>query len=229
MTHTQEHIDALKDIRSMMKKSTRFLSLSGLSGVFAGCYAIAGAFVAAGLLDNFSYDYGKAILDRYSHADAVVSNHSEPVPGVPQPVLDIYFKLFLDAFIVLVLSIGTGFFFSYRKAKKNGETLFDATALRLFFNLIIPLAAGGIFSLILLDQGNVALIAPVMLLFYGMALLNASKYTFDDIRYLGISEMILGIISAWYLNHGLLFWVVGFGVLHIMYGLVMWMKYEKGK
>jgi predicted lysophospholipase L1 biosynthesis ABC-type transport system permease subunit len=35
--------DDIKAIREMMEKSSKFLSLSGLSGVVAGCAAIAGA------------------------------------------------------------------------------------------------------------------------------------------------------------------------------------------
>ena len=216
MNQTQEHLEALQDIRSMMKKSTRFLSLSGLSGVFAGIYAIAGAIVANYIAHSFSDDLnyydGTLVFEKYMDS-----------------IHKIYTYMFIDALLVLFLSIGTGFIFSYRKAKKTGQKLFDHTALRLFINLIIPIGAGGVLCLILLNHGYIGLIAPVMLLFYGMALLNASKYTLDDIRYLGICEIVLGLLNAWLMGYGLWFWVIGFGVLHIVYGLVMWIKYEKGK
>ncbi|MCZ8284631.1 MAG: hypothetical protein O9353_04175, partial [Bacteroidia bacterium] len=131
---------------------------------------------------------------------------------------------------VLICSIVTAYFFSNRKARRQGQTLFDHTALRVLINLCIPLAAGGIFCLALLFHGSVCYIAPVMLLFYGLSLVNAGKYTYDDIRYLGICQIVLGLINAFDLGHGLIYWAIGFGVLHIAYGTSMWLKYErKGK
>jgi len=71
------------------------------------------------------------------------------------------------------------------------------------------------------------LIAPVMLVFYGLALINASKYTLNDIRYLGYAETVIGLIACFFVDYGLLAWTIGFGALHIIYGLMMFYKYEK--
>ena len=114
-----------------------------------------------------------------------------------------------------------------RKAKRKGLPVWDSTAKRLLLNLLIPLATGGLFCLVLLYHRQVGMIAPATLIFYGLALLNASKYTLNDIRYLGILEIIIGLIASVYIGYGLLFWAVGFGVLHIVYGIVMYSKYEK--
>ena len=129
--------------------------------------------------------------------------------------------------MVLALSISTAYLFSNRKAKKDGHSLFDHTAIRVLINLAIPLVAGGVFCMALLYHGAIVYIAPAMLLFYGLALINASKYTYDDIRYFGICEIVLGLINAFNLGNGLIYWSLGFGVLHIVYGAVMWVKYEK--
>jgi hypothetical protein len=207
-TENSQHLEAIQDIRNMMKKSTRFLSLSGLSGVFAGIFALAGAYVA--------HLY---ILTIFEHA----------VAG-DRGMLDrdkIYLNFILICAGVLILSISTAYVFSNRKAKREGHKLFDHTAIRVLINLCIPLVAGGLFCLALLYHGAIVFIAPCMLLFYGMALINASKYTYDDIRYFGICEIILGLINAFNLGNGLLYWSLGFGVLHIVYGAVMWFKYEK--
>jgi len=207
-TENSQHLEAIQDIRNMMKKSTRFLSLSGLSGVFAGIFALAGAYVA--------HLY---ILTIFEHAVAV-----------DRGMLDrdkIYLNFILICAGVLILSISTAYVFSNRKAKREGHKLFDHTAIRVLINLCIPLVAGGLFCLALLYHGAIVFIAPCMLLFYGMALINASKYTYDDIRYFGICEIILGLINAFNLGNGLLYWSLGFGVLHIVYGAVMWFKYEK--
>lgn len=194
----------------MMKKSTRFLSLSGLSGVFAGIYALTGGLIAC--------YYGQSvILDWAYEKEGAFSLN------------DIYLRFIILAGSILLLSILTAYFFSNRKAKREGHSLFDHTALRVLINLAIPLVAGGVFCIALLYHGAVAFVAPTMLLFYGLALINASKYTYDDIRYLGILEIVLGLINAFNLHNGLIYWMAGFGILHIIYGASMWFKYERKK
>ena len=207
-TENSQHLEAIQDIRKMMKKSTRFLSLSGLSGVFAGIFALGGAYLA--------HLYLVSIYNQMVSGDREALNRD-----------DIYLNFILIAAIVLVLSVVTAYFFSNRKAKREGNKLFDHTALKVLINLCIPLAAGGIFCIALLYHGAIVFIAPCMLLFYGMALINASKYTYDDIRYFGICEIILGLINAFNLGNGLIYWSLGFGVLHVVYGTVMWVKYER--
>ena len=153
--------------------------------------------------------------------------------GINEPVivsshdLSAISLLILDAIIGLVLSVSAGIYFATRKARAHGIKIWDMSAKRLVINLMIPLFAGGLFCLALLYHGLVVLVAPVTLIFYGIALLNGSKYTFNDIRYLGICEIILGIIASFYPGYGLLCWVLGFGVMHIIYGVSMYFKYER--
>ncbi|HMC96443.1 MAG TPA: hypothetical protein VKG92_02220, partial [Flavobacteriales bacterium] len=103
----------------------------------------------------------------------------------------------------------------------------DAAAQRLLVNMFIPLGGGGMFCLALLYYGLPGLVPPATLVFYGLALLNASKYTLDEVRWLGISELILGLIASFWVGAGLLFWALGFGVLHIFYGALMYLRYER--
>ncbi len=213
-TENSQHLEAIQDIRNMMKKSTRFLSLSGLSGVFAGIYALIGAYIAYIMLGEFAASFRDDVS-----RDAGMS--------VKERLFGLYVDYVLLAAAILVASIVTAYVFSNRKAKREGHKLFDHTAIRVLINLCIPLVAGGLFCLALLYHGAIVFIAPCMLLFYGMALINASKYTYDDIRYFGICEIILGLINAFNLGNGLLYWSLGFGVLHIVYGAVMWFKYER--
>ncbi len=212
-TENTQHLEAIQDIRNMMKKSTRFLSLSGLSGIFAGIYALIGGVVAYIYIDTI---YG-------SIRKSINIDCCENIPSRNE----IYLNFILIAAVVLFCSIVTAYYFSNRKAKRMGQKLFDHTALRVLINLCIPLIAGGVFCLALLFHGSIIYIAPAMLLFYGLALVNASKYTYDDIRYFGICEIVLGLICAFDLGNGLLYWAIGFGVLHIIYGTTMWFKYEK--
>ncbi|MFC0181129.1 hypothetical protein SAMN04515674_11981 [Pseudarcicella hirudinis] len=197
-----QHLQDLTEIRSMMERSTRFISLSGLSGVFAGTFALTGAY--------FAYE---RILQESTDA---LQNDSSLLRFIAT-----------DGAIVLILSLSFSVYFTLRKAKKKSLKVWDNTSRRLLFNMAIPLVAGGLFSLILLKHAP-HLIDSATLIFYGLALVNASKYTYDEVRYLGYIEIILGLICGlldeWRL--GLLFWAVGFGVLHIIYGILMYRKYE---
>lgn len=213
-TENTQHLEAIQDIRNMMKKSTRFLSLSGLSGVFAGIYALVGAYLAQILLDKFLLSY----LEDFQSGNFF---------GNQEKIFGLYFDFIALAVVILALSIVTAYVLSYRKARRHGQTLFDHTAIRVLINLLIPLIAGGVFCVALIYQGVIAYVAPVMLLFYGLALINASKYTYDDIRYLGLCEVVLGLINAFNLGNGLIYWSLGFGVLHIIYGAAMWYKYDR--
>lgn len=208
MSEQEKHLSDLKEIRFLMEKSTRFLSLSGLSGVFAGIFALFGAMAAYIYFGN-SFHYSREALF---------------MEGLDENFL---FFLFVDAGSVLLLALSSGFYFSWRKAKKNGQKLWDATVIRLFKNLMIPLVTGGLFSLILIYHGQVEIVPAVTLIFYGLAIINASHFVLHDIRYLGFSEIILGLIAIFYIGYGLFFWMIGFGILHILYGAVMYFKYEK--
>lgn len=208
MESEQKYIRDLSEIRSIMERSTKFLSLSGLSGVMAGIYALAGAYIAYELF--------------YTDADSVLYNTTDR-PEISGNVLN----LVLLAMIVLALAIGTAIFLSYRKSRKRGEKVWNSAARRLLLNMAIPLVAGGIFILILISKGLLGLIAPVTLIFYGMALINAGKFTYEEVKSLGIIEIVLGLIASYYVGYGLLLWAVGFGLMHIVYGIYMHLKYEK--
>lgn len=197
-----DYLKDISEIRSIMERSSRFISLSGLSGVMAGIYALAGAYVAHLILLNY---------------------HS----GQYDSQKDVMLYLLLDAALVLGSATGTGIFLTTQRARKQRLKIWDTVAKRLLVNLLIPLVTGGLFILILLSRGYVGIIAPTMLIFYGLSLVNASKYTLSDIRYLGIAEIVVGLVSAIMIGNGLLFWTIGFGVLHIVYGTVMYYKYER--
>lgn len=209
--HKQSPLETLTEIKQLMERSSRFISLSGLSGVFAGLYALVGAYAAYDYLGltGAGYYSGRSLVEKSLHETDTIT------------------FLALDAALILVLAIGTGIFLTTRKARQDGNSIFDATAKKLLINLFIPVATGGIFCLALYYHGGFIYIAPAMLVFYGLGLVHASKYTRNDIRGLGITEIILGLIACFFIGYGLLFWSLGFGVLHIIYGLYMYFKYEK--
>jgi hypothetical protein len=211
MTREQEHLDNLSEIRSLMEQSSRFLSLSGLSGIFAGIFALAGAIVAYFCMNIEFLDdryYERAIIDAR---------------------LNVNFILFflVDALIVLGLALSVGFYFTYRNARKKGMRVWTPATKKFMGHVLIPLVSGGIFCILLAYNHVVYLIAPSSLIFYGIALINGSKFTHTDIRYLGLSEIILGLIGCLFVGYGLIIWAIGFGVLHIVYGMVMYYRHER--
>jgi len=211
MDNQFQPLEEIREIRTIMERSSRFQALSGIAGVVVGFIAIAGTVIAYSAL-GLSFDqvpYEAPGQDKYS---------SMQLNGA---------LLLLDALVVLVLSVSTGILFAVRNARKKGLPVWDSAAKRLLINFAIPLAAGGIFSAILLYHGQIALIAPATLIFYGMALLNGSKYSIDDIRYLGIIEIVVGLLAAVFIGYGLIFWALGFGLAHVIYGIRFYFKYEK--
>ena len=207
MKEEQDYIRDIAEMRSMMERSSKFLSLSGLAGIMAGIYALSGAYIAYKLF--------------YFNPDEIV--YSTTSGNGSSNLLKVVFL----AFIILILAIGTAMFLSYKKANKKGEKLWNATAKRLLINMAVPLVAGGLLILILISKGLIGLIAPFTLLFYGLALYNASKFTYGEVRSLGLIEMGLGLISSYFVGYGLLFWALGFGVIHIIYGIYMHYRYER--
>ncbi|KUO65331.1 MAG: hypothetical protein APF83_11495 [Lutibacter sp. BRH_c52] len=212
MDKKQDQLNELREIRNLMERSSRFLSLSGIAGIIVGMFAITGVaaaylFLGIGLIEPRYYQF--AVGQTLAKESAV------------------YAFLFVDFMVVLVLSLFTAIFFAVRNAKKRGLAVWDATASRLLINMLIPLAAGGVYGLILWHHGYVALMAPATLIFYGLALINASKYTINDIRYLGIMEVAVGLVASIFMEYGLLFWAFGFGVLHLFYGMKIYFKHER--
>lgn len=206
----EKYLKDLSEIKNMMNRSSRFISLSGLSGVFAGCYALIGAIAAKILLNR-----NDSVYNSYS---SVSSNDLNS---------NLVIELTVIAIAVLILAIVTAIFLTTRKAKQNHQKIWDNTSKRLLINFFAPLIAGGMFCLVLLQYGLIGLISPAMLIFYGLALIHASKYTFGDLKGLGYANVILGLIATQFIGYALYFWAVGFGIFHIIYGIWMYNKYDR--
>ncbi|WP_432671387.1 hypothetical protein [Flavobacterium sp. SM2513] len=202
-----KYLNDISEIKNMMNRSSRFISLSGLSGILAGIYSLIGAYLAYQTIYFDGAELG-------AYKSLVISEFA-------------VYKLLVIAAGVVFLSIVSGIFLTVRKAKLHGEKIWDQSSQRLVINFLIPLITGGILILFLIEKEQFSLIAPLTLIFYGLACVNASKYTLGDVRYLGITLLILAFISLWFIEYGLLFWSLGFGVCHIFYGSVMYFKYER--
>ncbi len=212
MDSRNKHLENLSEIRTLMEQSSRFISLSGLSGILAGLFALAGALAAIWFMDfkYYFHDYRELIFT----TDGTLK--SSP-----------FWFFTIDAMLVLLLAIVSAVLLTIRKAKKQGLSIWDKSAQRLIINLFIPLVSGGILCIILLLRNEIHLIAPLTLIFYGLGLVNASKFTLHDVKYLGLCEIALGLVASYFVGYALLFWAIGFGILHIIYGFMMYVKYER--
>ncbi len=199
---SEKYLQDISEIKMLMKKSSQFISLSGLAGILAGVYALVGAYFANQLIIN--------------HPTKFITLES------------LTFKLIIGiAFLILLASVGTALFLTLRKAKKTEESIWSSTSKRMVLHFLIPLCTGGLFSILLLKNGNYGLIAPVTLIFYGLACVNASKYTFSDVLYLGITIIIIGLFSTAFIGYGLQFWALGFGFCHIVYGSLIYFRHDR--
>ena len=216
MPANKQQLDALQDIKQMMERSSRFISLSGLSGIAAGVCALIGAWFAhriifpGGIPPGTSRTYvdvsdgrGISLHDFMGH------------------------RLFVIALITFIAAFILAFLFTWLRSRKTNTAIWGATAKRLMFNVSLPMVVGGVYLYKLVEQGTYGLIAPGCLIFYGLALVNAGKYTIGEVRYLGYAQILLGLINCWFIGYGLYFWAAGFGLLHIIYGVIMWNKYER--
>jgi len=208
MKKDTDYLQDIEEIRSLMEKSSKFISLSGWAGIFAGVFALMGSYIALTYLDfnpqSLSFD-------------------TENNPFQQKKI----FSVVQLALLVFLLAISFAMFFTHRRAKRKDELLWTPTAKRLVMNMALPLFTGGILILLFISKGFIGFVAPFSLLFYGLALFTISKFTFDEVKILGLIEILLGLISVYEVSLGLLFWAIGFGVIHIIYGIYVYFKYER--
>ncbi len=206
MNHEQLQSELIS-IRHLMERSSKFISLNGLSGVLAGCYALVGA--ALGYREVYGFSSGVGYRDHYVNEAEVLVR----VVGI--------------ALAVLALSIGTGVWLSVRKARRQGHRIWNVASRGLLKAMGIPLVTGGLLIVVQLVKGQYGFVAPACLVFYGLALVAAAQYTYRDVRGLGLLQIALGLLAAWLPGYGIVFWSLGFGVLHVLYGIVMYLKYDR--
>ncbi len=208
--NNDETLEALRDIRSIMDRSTRFISLSGWTGIWAGATALVGAAIAYSWLQKPAYeDIGTTIYASAEHFDGEM------------------LRFILLGIAVFVVATAGAVYFTWRKAQKQGQKIWNNASRMMLEQLFYPVFAGGVFSLLFIYHGCGMFVAPTCLVFYGLSLISASRHMVSEIRYLGMLDVALGCASMFQPGFGLFFWAMGFGVLHILYGAIMWSKYDK--
>jgi hypothetical protein len=204
MESNPNYLEDLRLIKKVMEESSRFISLSGISGIFAGLIALAGAAAAFAILNgNFQLT---------GPLNELSANHAS--------------MLLADAAIVLLLALGASVLFSWRKSVRHQLRIWTPVSRKFLINLAVPLITGGLFIIILIQRGNAEYVVPSMLLFYGLALVNSGKFTFSEVFYLGLIEIVAGLLASVFTDLWIWFWCFGFGLMHIVYGLLVFRKYK---
>jgi uncharacterized membrane protein HdeD (DUF308 family) len=190
-------LESVNEIKELMEKSSKFISLSGLAAIMAGIYALVGAYIATQVI-------------------------------TPDTHLIVALELMaIIASLVLVAAAVTACILSYYKSKKTGQKFFSRLTYRALWNFSLPMLTGGVLCISILMHEYYDILASVMLLFYGLALVNVSKFTYSSIIWLGYAFICLGVVDCFWEGHSLLFWTIGFGGFHILYGILFYLHYER--
>ncbi len=209
--------EELASIRNMMEKSSKFSNLSGLSVFFTGLLTL----IAASII---YFDIGFSYSDVEISYSQLVNNEGS------KENLDQKIKLLMViASVILIISLVILYLTASSKTKKEGIKLFNPTFQRTIKSLIVPLLSGGAFSFFLIHHQMYGLVAPATLIFYGLGLIAASRNSYEELEILGYLELVLGILASYFMGAGLLFWVIGFGLGHILFGGYLHFKYDKAE
>jgi hypothetical protein len=214
MDSENKPVQTLEEIKQMMDRGSRFVSLSGWSGVAAGICALIAAWLAGKKFNQYGINESDYLKPNYT-GDA--------------NFLQFQRDLLMLALITFVAAFFFAFLFTWLRSRKTGVPVWGFTARKVIINVAVPMVVGALYIWRITVLGSYGLVAPACLLFYGLALINGSKYTVSEVRYLGYMQIVLGLISLWTMSYGLYFWAAGFGVLHILYGIMMWNKYERNE
>lgn len=193
-------IEDLQQIKAIMERSTKFLSLSGWSGIWVGICGL----LASGILYNWKMDFNYTEDSNYNA-----------------------FNLLALALITLVVALAGGLYFTIQKTKKQGATFFNKVTKRLLLRFSFPLVIGGILCIIFYTKFLLPLTLPSTILFYGLALYAIQEDTVKEIKTMALLEILLGLLAFYFVDYSLLFWALGFGVIHMLYGIILWNKYDK--
>ena len=202
-------------IKNLMEKSSKFSNLSGYAIATTGLLALLGAVFVY-------FDLGISISEKYiSYAELINQT------GNANSIYTKIKLLVIIASLILLTSLLILYVTAKLKSERHDINLFNSSFSRALKSLFIPVLSGGIFCGFLILHKIYGLVAPATLIFYGLGLISASKYSYNELELLGYLELLLGTIASYYMGSGLLFWMIGFGIGHIVLGVFIHYKYDK--
>jgi hypothetical protein len=124
------------------------------------------------------------------------------------------------------LSLSTALAAMTLKARAVGGSLLVGAGKKFAWNLTPPLLVGGVLTLAMTQAGAAELLPGVWLLLYGTGVVTGGAFSVRVVPLMGLTFMLVGAAAlfapaAW----GNLFMAGGFGLLHIVFGAVIWRKH----
>ena len=197
----KDYLKDISEIKNMMNKSSRFNSLSGISGIATGIYAIIGSLIGYQYVTKNNIEISN--LDRFHFS-----------------------LLFADLVLIIFLSLITSLIITRRKVKVDGISSGSILTKKMLSNFLIILIPSTIYVLILILNHDFVGAGSLMLFFYGASLINASHNTLEEIKTLGLIEIVLGILIILIPAFAFWIWLIGAGIIHVIFGLYMYFKHE---
>ena len=155
-------LESVFEIKELMEKSSKFISVSGIAAILAGIYALAGAYIATQVITSDMY------------------------------LSDTLKLMAIIAMAVLAAAAVTAGILSYCKSQKMGQKFFSRLTYRALWNFSLPMLTGGVLCISILMHEYYDILASVMLLFYGLALVNVSKFTYSSIVWVRLCFHLFG-------------------------------------
>lgn len=196
---SNQYSEDIAHIRSMMERSSRFISLSGWAGILPGIFALSGLSLAIWFIQN----------------SKTTGLYNDGIDNTSPLAI----QLVLTAFVVLALSVFSSWYTCMRKAKAEHQSTWTPAIQNMLVYFSIPLLAGAVVAGWVYAKEDWGLMAPVILSFYGLALIQASHFTLKSVYWLGLIEIALALLSGipgW----GIPILAIGFGLLHVIYGML---------
>ena len=181
-----------------MQQNSSYFSLSGLSGILVGIYGLLTVYMVHMLTSTYG--------------DGFDGSSQLPIALLEIGILVLAVVMILVALITLRIR-------AKRSAKKHNEKLWSPFSKKLRFHTLILLLLFIVILAVVANKGYYSIITPLMLLLYGIFLLNLSRLV-GRLRYLAFAELILATIAYFIYDKELLFLGLGFGIFHIIYGIV---------
>lgn len=204
----QEIQETLSDIRNMMERSQKVLFLDGTAGIVAAVWALLGAVAVSLVLYGTVSPLWGAWINPIRNSD-----------------WSTFFIVAIICAAVFCAAFLTVWLMSKRRAERDGmEFKLDAGTRRLLGNFFTAMVVGGLVCLTPLFNGLWNMVPGYMLLFYGLALVLISPIAFkiSITKYFGYTEIMLGIAALALAPLGIMFWTIGFCILHLVWGI--WFK-----
>jgi len=205
----QKHLENLSELKSILSKNTRFLSFSGLSGVIAGITALAGEYLFYNL-------YLATFSSSSNYAD--VRNLAD---------MKLFYSALLIALSIIGISVIVGVILARKKIRMQGSTVNRDLLKNTLIHILVPILVGGAICFVASFTDHFIYIPAFLLIFYGLGLFNGSRFSFDDLKIVGLVFMGLGLITYAYPNLSMWTWGLGFGVGHILYGLRVYFVHDR--